>query len=178
MAIDTQVPEPWQDALVRHAEALGLAERASALLAEHEARTAALAARTGDPGATEVSLVSVVAGDGVGVIGSGRAAGRLVEDLGFARPPAQRDVENFLFPSPEEYALLDGDLLLVHSYGDPAETGALLAGFEASPLYPTLSAVRAGRVVEVGPHWFFHGPIAAGLMLDDLEGAGVLPDGA
>ncbi|MBW0093859.1 hypothetical protein I4I73_16190 [Pseudonocardia sp. KRD-184] len=26
-----------------------------------------------------------------------------------------------------------------------------------------------GAVVEVGQHWFFHGPIAARLMLDDLE---------
>lgn len=34
---------------------------------------------------------------------------------------------------------------------------------------PTLAATRNGRIVEVGPHWFFHGPVAATLMLGDLE---------
>lgn len=169
VAIDTQVPEPWQRAVTRHAEALGVSGAAATMIAEYDARVAALAAAVGDPGALEVSLVSVLAGDGVGVIGEGRTAGALLRDVGFARPAGQRGVENFLFPSPEEYALLDGDLVLVHSYGDAAEVAGLRSALEASPLYPTLGAVRSGAVVEVGQHWFFHGPIAARLMLDDLE---------
>jgi iron complex transport system substrate-binding protein len=169
VAIDTQVPEPWQRATRRHAEALGVPEKASAMVAEYDARVTALAARIGDPGAMEVSLVSILPGDGVGVIGDGRAAGALLRDVGFARPAAQRGVENFLFPSPEEYAMLDGDLLLVNAYGDDAEVADLRAELESSPLYPTLEAVRTGQVADVGTHWFFHGPIAARLMLGDLE---------
>lgn len=169
VAIDTQVPEPWQRATLRHAEALGVPEKATAMVADYDARVAALAAAIGDPGAIEVSLVSIVAGDGVGVIGDGRAAGALLRDIGFARPAGQRGVENFLFPSAEEYAVLDGDLLLVNTFGEGAEVADLRQGLEGSPLYPTLGAVRNGMVADVGPHWFFHGPIAARLMLDDLE---------
>jgi iron complex transport system substrate-binding protein len=169
VAIDTQVPEPWQRATLRHGEALGASQRAADLVAEHDARVAALAAAVGDPAAVEVSLVSIVGGDGVGVVGDGRTAGALLRDVGFARPAGQRGIENFLFPSPEEYAVLDGDLLLVSTFGDGAEVADLRAALTSSPVYPTLRAVRTGAVVDVGPHWFFHGPIAAGLVLDDLE---------
>lgn len=169
VAIDTQVPEPWQRATLRHAEALGVPEKARALVADYDARVAALAAAIGDLGAIEISLVSILAGDGVGIIGDGRTAGALLRDVGFSRPAGQRGIENFLFPSAEEYTLLDGDLLLVNTFGDSAEVADLRAGLESSPLYPTLQAVRTGMVADVGPHWFFHGPIAARLMLDDLE---------
>ncbi len=169
VAIDTQVPETWQRATTRHAEALGVPEKAEALIAEYEARVDALRTVIGDPASMEISLVSILAGDGVGIIGDGRTAGALLRDVGFSRPAGQRDIENFLFPSPEQFDLLDGDLMLVNSFGAAAEVADLRRELEESPLYPTLDVVQDDEVVEVGPHWFFHGPIAARLMLEDLE---------
>lgn len=169
VGINTQVPETWQRATTRHAEALGVPEKAAALIADYEARVDALREAIGDPQSTQISLVSVLAGDGVGIIGEGRTAGALLQDIGFARPEGQRGIENFLFPSPEEFALLDGDLMLLNSFGPADEVADLRAELEDAPLYPTLDVVQEDNVEEVGPHWFFHGPIAARLMLDDLE---------
>lgn len=169
LAINTQVPESWQRATTRHAEALGVPEKAEALIAEYEDRVAALREVIGDPQSTEISLVSVLAGDGVGIIGDGRTAGALLRDVGFARPEGQRGIENFLFPSTENFDLLDGDLMLLNSFGPADEVADLRAELEEAPLYPTLSVVEEENVEEVGPHWFFHGPIAARMMLEDLE---------
>ena len=169
VAIDTQVPVSWQDAVTRHAEALGLEEAAASAIEEYDDRVTALGEAIGDPGATEVSLVSILAGDGVGIIGDERTAGALLLDVGFSRPEGQRGIENFEFPSPEEFGLLDGDVMLVNAFGDPAEVERLRGELEASPLYPLLPVVQAGEVVDVGVHWFFHGPLAAELMLTDLE---------
>ncbi len=169
VAIDTQVPVSWQEAVTRHAEALGLEETATSAIEEYDDRVAALREAVGDPAETEVSLVSILAGDGVGVIGDERTAGALLLDVGFSRPEGQRGIENFEFPSPEEYGLLDGDVMLVNAFGDPGEVERLRAELRSSPLYPLLPVVQAGEVVEVAVHWFFHGPPAAELMLSDLE---------
>ena len=169
VAIDTQVPVSWQEAVTRHADALGLEEAASSAIEEYDSRVAALGEAIGDPAATEVSLVSILAGDGVGIIGDERTAGALLRDVGFSRPAGQQGIENFEFPSPEELGLLDGDVMLVNAFGDPAEVERLRGELESSPLYPLLPVVQAGRVVDVGVHWFFHGPLAAELMLSDLE---------
>ena len=169
VAIDTQVPVSWQEAVTRHADALGLEEAASSAIEEYDSRVAALGEAIGDPGATEVSLVSILAGDGVGIIGDERTAGALLLDVGFTRPDGQRGIENFEFPSPEEFGLLDGDVMLVNAFGEPAEVARLRGELESSPLYPLLPVVQAGEVVDVGVHWFFHGPLAAELMLSDLE---------
>ncbi len=169
VAIDTQVPVSWQEAVTRHADALGLEEAAASAIEEYDSRVAALGEAIGDPAATEVSLVSILAGDGVGIIGDDRTAGALLRDVGFSRPAGQQGIENFEFPSPEEIGLLDGDVMLVNAFGDPAEVERLRGELEASPLYPLLPVVQAGGVVDVGVHWFFHGPLAAELMLSDLE---------
>ncbi|RBY90166.1 hypothetical protein DQ244_11895 [Blastococcus sp. TBT05-19] len=169
VAIDTQVPVAWQDAVTRHADALGLEDRAAEALEEYDRRVAALGEAIGSPGDTEVSLVSILAGDGVGIIGDRRAAGALLLDVGFSRPAAQQGIENFEFPSAEEFGRLDGDVLLVNAFGEPAEVDRLRRELESSPLYPLLSAVQGGSVIDVGVHWFFHGPLATELMLTDLE---------
>jgi iron complex transport system substrate-binding protein len=169
VAINTQVPVSWQEAVTRHAEALGLEDTASAAIEEYDTRVAALTEAIGNPGETEVSLVSILAGDGVGIIGDKRTAGALLLDVGFSRPASQQGIENFEFPSPEQFAILDGDLMLVNAFGDQEEVDRLRGELESSALYPTLEVVKAGNVVDVGVHWFFHGPLAAELMLSDLE---------
>jgi iron complex transport system substrate-binding protein len=169
VAINTQVPVSWQEAVSRHAEALGLDDAATAAIDDYDTRVAALAESIGNPADTEVSLVSILAGDGVGIIGDKRTAGALLLDVGFSRPEPQQGIENFEFPSPELFAILDGDVMLVNAFGDPEEVERLRAELEGSPLYPTLAVVQAGNVMDVGVHWFFHGPIAAQLMLTDLE---------
>ena len=113
--------------------------------------------------------MSILAGDGLGVSGDQRTAGALLLDVGFGRPAAQQGIENFQFPSAEQFGVLDGDVMLVNAFGEQDEVDRLRAELEASPLYPGLSVVQAGQVVDVGVHWFFHGPLAAELMLADLE---------
>jgi len=169
VAINTQVPVSWQEAVTRHAEALGMEDAAATAIEEYDTRVAALSEAIGDPAATEVSLVSILAGDGVGIIGDKRTAGALLLDVGFSRPEAQQGIENFEFPSPEQFAILDGDLMLVNAFGDEEEVERLRGELESSALYPTLAVVQAGNVKDVGVHWFFHGPLAAELMLSDLE---------
>ncbi|MFV0308292.1 MAG: ABC transporter substrate-binding protein [Desertimonas sp.] len=118
---------------------------------------------------------------------------RVIADLGFPRPPAQdREGSGHSEPvSLEELALIDGDWMFFGTLGDASGEGpggsgesntgvaaseVALERAEATPGFTALGAFESGHVVAVdGSAWMSAGgPIAAGLIVDDVVSAMVI----
>lgn len=160
----------WKENLQLEAEALGRAEAGEQLLTDYEDRLAAL--RDDSPvdlGEIEVSVVRFLEGD-VRIYQKASFIGVILEDAGLSRPPAQ-DVDEFaiLGVSLEQAALMDGDIMFVTVYGDPADTE--IERFRSDPVWSTLNVVQAGNVHQVQDAYWIVGTgiIAASLVIDDLE---------
>lgn len=135
------------------AAALGREAEAEAVIGAFDERRAARLREIGEIG--DVSVVLGIGGQQFRVYqptGSSvarwlaEAGGRLVPDLASA---VGEPYENELVViSPENLGQITGDTIVVmHNTGAAGE--AALAELEGSPLWPTLPAVRAGRVVKV-----------------------------
>ena len=169
----TVVPETpafgdWERPALAYADALGRADEAQALLDELDARAAELEGRVDDPG---TAVVARWMPNGPIVMSSSLMAGRLVEATG-DELPAVADVTDAPHTDPlslENLGAVDADVLYVATLNEDGE--AALAAAQASPAFARLAAARAGRVHAVdGSTWTSAaGPVAAGLVLDDLE---------
>jgi iron complex transport system substrate-binding protein len=156
----------WKENLAVHGEALGREQEAAELLAAYEARAKDVGATL--PEGQTVSIVRFVPGE-IRLYANESFIGTVLEDAGIARPPVQ-DVDEFdVVVSAEQVDQAAGDLIVVGTYGDPAETDgpAVLGG----PLWQRLPAVQTGDVHEVDDDvWFLGiGIGAADRVLDDLE---------
>ncbi len=158
----------WQQNFLLDAEALGKPAEAQRILGEYRQRAAAIGAQAGDPGRTRVSMMRFVPGD-IRLYGKGSFVGSILADAGFARPQNQQADATFTRVSREQVGQADGDLLFYAAYGDNAREQ--MNDVIHSPQWPALGAVRAGKAVEVPDGtWFLGlGPIAANLVLDDLQ---------
>lgn len=160
----------WKETLLLAAEALGEPERAQQLLADYEMRAAAVgeAVADGEPGSVEVSVVRFLPGQ-IRLYGEASFIGTVLDDAGFARPPAQQVAETFVEASPEQVGLADGDVLFTAVYGDAADTD--VDAVTAGPVWQALPVVQRGDVHEVSDDtWMLGiGVTAAGLVLDDIE---------
>ncbi|TQM11993.1 ABC transporter substrate-binding protein [Pseudonocardia kunmingensis] len=128
---------------------MGLADRAAGALAAVHARAAEIAARLRAGRPPTVSVLSPgLDGASLHVLGTATPAGAVVEELGLARPAAQRDLTDperpFLPVSAERFTEHDADLVLLLT--GPTANPAFLRD---QPLWQRLGAVREGRVVEV-----------------------------
>jgi ABC-type Fe3+-hydroxamate transport system substrate-binding protein len=131
------------------AAGMGHADRADAVLAAVHARTAQVAARLREGRPPRVSVLSPgLDGASLHVLGTATPAGAVVEELGLARPAAQRGLTDparpYLPVSAERFTEHDADLVLLLT--GPTANPAFLRD---QPLWQRLDAVRAGRVVEV-----------------------------
>ena len=127
-------------------------ERADALLAEYDAAVGAVADAV-DVSST-VSIITVYAGESVAIWTDGPVnIPATAIDAGLTLSPGPGDLEGVdgnarLYISPEELGLIDGDAILMLQTSTVEGEDESVAGVMASPLWATLPAVRADRVVE------------------------------
>jgi len=173
VAVDDEDSGMWREIHTRVADVLGEAAAGERTLAEYDRRAEELGRRLED---VEVSVIRP-RDDGIRLYGNAFFCGKVLQDVGLPRPPAQ-DVndEEPLDVSKELIERADGDVIFVWSYDE--EEQELAAELKMDPLWSTLRAVREDRIYEVGPHWYGSGPIAANAILDDLERYLLLREGA
>jgi iron complex transport system substrate-binding protein len=172
-------PGDWRARLRFAASVLGHTELVETLIADFEARLDEVRALLGETAEdTTVSLVRTFP-DQIGLVLEGTAGAALLNEVGLARPEAQRvdyeyvlnelDGRPELLISEEELALADADVVFV--FGDAPTL------FE-NALWGAMPAVRAGQVFEVGYYWWGDSLLSAHDMLDDLflYVAGVEPE--
>lgn len=158
----------WKENFLLDARALGMEDKARRVLDEYEQRATQLGRQIGDPAAISVSLVRFMP-EQIRLYAKGSFIGTVLADVGFSRPQSQQADKTFVEVSAEQVALADGDVIFVSSYGPADETA--LPSVTGGPVWQTLGAVKAGKVQVVpDDHWMLGiGPVAAQLVLDDLE---------
>ena len=157
----------WKENLRIAGEALGRSADAERILADHQTAAQEIGRRFGDPAATAVSMVRFIPGS-IRLYGTGSFIGTILADAGFARPAVQQVDTTFVEVAPEQVGQAEGDLVFYAAFGD--QGAADLAAVTAGPLWQSLPAVTGGRAHQVSDDlWYLGiGPIAAGLVLDEL----------
>ena len=158
----------WELTVRLHGEALGRTNDAERLLIDWDRRVAALRSRLGDNAPdTQVSVV-LVGRSGILIAGGDSFPGRVLSDVGLARPPSQDGVRESETVSPDQIPALDGTVLLLSVAPDAEDR---LRELEADPRWRALRAVRSGAVerVDAGTWWSGGGVLAARAALRDLE---------
>lgn len=161
----------WQENFALYAEALGREEEGAAVLDAFAARTAAIGERLGERTQEEISLVRFMP-QATRIYYTDTFAGIILDQIGFARPPAQ-DKEAFAEQvTKERIPEMEGDRLFYFVY-ETGEGDALAAETDwmDEPLWQALEVVKAGNVHRVDDAvWNTAGGVlAANRMLDDLE---------
>lgn len=172
--VSFKVGEPWQDSFRRVAAAIGRPMQAQQFIDRYRQRVADLSARPRQAGQT-VSIVRLSPNGPLYMLGDA-FAGRVLADLGFARPPAQQQPGAGHAPplSREKLDDIDADWLFIGNFTpDPHGVTAL----RGEPAFATLRAARRGQVREVDASLWtvIGGPLAALAVLDDVERF-ILPD--
>ncbi|MBW0101188.1 ABC transporter substrate-binding protein [Pseudonocardia sp. KRD291] len=155
--------DAWKDNLRLYADALGRAPQAQRLLTAYQTRTSELGRRV-NAAQTTVSVIRQTPED-LRLYGPRSFVGSVLTDTGFARPEIVRSAPKaFVEIGPEQIGQADADVVYATTYGNVPK-------LSASPLWRSLSAVRAGRAFEVpDDSWMLAiGPTGANLVLDDLE---------
>ncbi|MEM7287707.1 MAG: iron-siderophore ABC transporter substrate-binding protein [Actinomycetota bacterium] len=169
----------WRGNAERIGIAVGIEDEMAAALADYDARVAQLQTDLGDTLDTEVSVVRAL-GQLIRLHTRFHFAGQVLDDVGFARPEAQRtdDPEVRLVQiSLEELPQADGDVMFVFGAGSLGSLGGdevseVVQAILDHPLYPTLAVAQSDAVFVVDPlGWQQGGLPAANLILDDLEEA-------
>ncbi|MEM9042821.1 MAG: ABC transporter substrate-binding protein [Actinomycetota bacterium] len=159
--VDVTTATPWRQSLRLIAEAGGVPDRADARIAAADAAIDdAATSLSDDQKALEISVVRCFNGQCRYLPGGTSFSGQVLDEVGVARPAIQAsDPEGraFVNVSPEQYDLLGGDVIVL--FGTDAE--AELAQLRDNPLWNTLEAVQAGRVVEVDATPWFTGNVLA-----------------
>jgi ABC-type Fe3+-hydroxamate transport system substrate-binding protein len=158
----------WELTVRLHGEALGRTNDAERLLIDWDRRVAALRKTLGDEAAeTEVSVMLVTRG-GILMAGGESFPGRVLSDVGLARPGSQDGVREFETVASDQIPALDADVILL-AVGPGAESR--FAELRENRLWNQLGAVRAGAVerVDAGTWWSGGGILAARAALEDLE---------
>jgi len=144
------------------------AAEAESLLVDYDARAADIAARLAAlDTAPQVSLVRF-GPDRIVIYEKQIFAGSVLADAGVTRPPAQDKDARSEQISPEQLALIDGDLLLTVA-ANPDES--ILAELQTNPLWSQLRAVQTEQVYPVSYDSWVGGWTITGanLILDDVE---------
>ncbi|RKT83014.1 iron complex transport system substrate-binding protein [Saccharopolyspora antimicrobica] len=162
------VGKTWKENFLLDADALGKKAEAQQILDAYQQRAAEIGRQVGDPGAQRISMLRFIPGD-IRLYNKGSFIGTILADAGFSRPANQEADTTHTKISREQIAQADGDQLFYAAYGDSAREQ--MNDVVGSVQWTTLGAVRAGKAVEVSDDtWFLGlGPIAANLVLDDLQ---------
>jgi iron complex transport system substrate-binding protein len=159
----------WKENFRLAGEALGMSEEADRVLTDYQQHAQETGARFGDPSQVTVSMVRFMPG-GIRLYGEGSFIGTVLADAGFARPPEQQVDKTFVEVGQEQIGLAEADHVFYAAFGPEGQDGQ--AAITAGPLWQSLPAVVEGRAHEVSDDlWYLGiGPIAAGLVLEDLAG--------
>ncbi|KQZ11836.1 hypothetical protein ASD19_00725 [Microbacterium sp. Root53] len=172
----------WKENVGVYAEALCLEDEGAEIVADYEARAAEIGAALDEAGQgdTEVSIIRFMP-DQVRIYLTG-FPGSVVRDTGLQRPEAQTVAdweasEQLIEISEERIPEMDGDVIFEMVSADHyAQQGTQtvdeqIERWTSTELWQGLSAVKAGKVVEVDEsHWNLGGGIgAANALLADLE---------
>ena len=160
----------WKLNLRLHGEALGRTNDAEELLIDWDRRTARLRRSLGDRAAeTKVSVVRVLPRE-LRTTGVDSFAGKVLGDIGLARPTAQNALRQSQRVSLDKPRIIDGDVLLLSV---APGGGTALRRLQSDPRWRRLRVVRSGHVVRVADSswWAPGGILAARAALRDLEGA-------
>lgn len=165
-----ETDEDWKQAHLKFSEALGEAEEGERVLAEYERRAREL----GDTFRGEDIEVSIVRprSDVVRLYTGASFAGTVIRDAGLsvAPVPGVGEGEVLLDTSRERLDLAEADAVFVWAYeGTPQDEEETIDELLNDPLFQRLEVVRREEVYEVGKHWLGLGPLAANLVLDDIE---------
>jgi iron complex transport system substrate-binding protein len=158
----------WELTVRLHGEALGRTNDAERLLVDWDRRVAAARSKIGkDVDETEVSVV-LVTRTGFLMAGGESFPGKVLSDVGLARPPSQDGIREQETVVRDQILALDGDVILL-SVAPGAEDNA--SRLEDSDRWKGLRAVRSGAVerVDAGTWWTGGGIPAARAALEDLE---------
>jgi iron complex transport system substrate-binding protein len=158
----------WELTVRLHGEALGRTNDAERLLIDWDRRVATARSQLGrDVDETEVSVVLVTRA-GILMAGAESFPGKVLSDVGLARPPSQDGIREQETVAPEQIPALDGDVILL-SVAPGAEANA--TRLEDGDRWKRLRAVRSGAVqrVDAGTWWTGGGILAARAALEDLK---------
>jgi iron-siderophore transport system substrate-binding protein len=158
----------WELTVRLHGEALGRTNDAERLLIDWDRRVATARSQLGrDVDETEVSVVLVTRA-GILMAGAESFPGKVLSDVGLARPPSQDGIREQETVAPEQIPALDGDVILL-SVAPGAEANA--NRLEDGDRWKRLRAVRSGAVqrVDAGTWWTGGGILAARAALEDLK---------
>lgn len=160
----------WQENFQLYAEALGRSDQAERLLQNYRQRVQQLQDTIDQPQALEISVL-IIPNSVVRAYTRGSFSGSILQDIGFSRPPAQDDPEEYALElSPEALDTLDGDyIFLVYSTSRPGRLSK--AEFVTHPIWSRLEAVQQDNVCEVSAQAWIGGRsiLAANQILTDVE---------
>ena len=161
----------WQINFEFYANALGKSEQGEQILGEFDDRVAAIGDALGDAVNEEISLVRFMSGM-TRIYYNDTFAGLILNQIGFARPPAQDRAEFADDVGKERIPDFEGDRLFYFVYETGNGEGTSRADeWMSDPLWNNLEVVQAGKVHAVDDAIWntAGGVIAANLMLDDIE---------
>jgi len=163
------VSEGWKDFLRATAEVLGKTQAAETLLSKYHQRTQEFKQKMGDRASNiQVSVINPMP-EGPRLIYRDTFCGKIIQDVGLARPPEQ-DKDGYASDplSLEFIPQMSGDVIFVISFKD-RESLELIEKLKNHPLWSQLEAVKQGEVYPVNAeHWYGSDIITANLILDDL----------
>ncbi|MBB4931169.1 iron complex transport system substrate-binding protein [Lipingzhangella halophila] len=165
----------WKEHLTDVAEVLNAEDKADEVVDDYNERVAEVADAIGDPGGIEVSVVRFHAEE-LRLEVRNSFTGRIVDDVGLARPEVQ-DVEEegsgYLPISLERLPDADGDAMFAFTIADSdTEQPDLLKQARGNPLWEDLDVVSDDEVYPVDyTTWISTNYIGAHAVLDDLEEA-------
>jgi len=163
--------ENWKQYFNFVAKTLDREQEAEQVWKHYDQRVAELKAKLEDTYKDKtISFIFFCCG---GILSERSFSGSVLNDVGLKRPASQSDpsgsMRGFTF-SEERLDLVEGDVMFVAVYGGK-ETGERdLKRLQKSSLWSKLSVVQRNRVYYIDPDiWRARTPIAAELILDDLE---------
>ena len=161
----------WQDNLQFYADVIGKSAEGKAALAGLAARTTAIHDALGDAVNETISLVRF-SPNRTRIYYRQNFGGLILDQIGFARPPAQDRDEFAEEVTKERIPEMDADRIFYFSSDlNDDEATANLNDWLNDPLWLNLDAVKAGKAQRISEIiWNSAGGIyAAHLMLDDIE---------
>jgi iron complex transport system substrate-binding protein len=163
-------PPTWQKHLNDVAKLLDKEKESKQLIDAYWQRIDLLKQALGSRQQLQVSVVSVDSTYGIFIYGRNHPVGRVLEDIGLQRPPAQSgDFYTKDGISLEFLSDIDGDITFISSLGG-ASAKETLEKLQANPLWQRLKAVQQNKVYLVdSAHWYAFDVLAMNAVLDDLE---------
>ncbi|MFR9723737.1 ABC transporter substrate-binding protein [Streptomyces sp. MS19] len=168
------VGAPWKENFALHAQALGRADEAQAVVDAYDEHVAQVTEALGGAEATaetEVSMLRFIEGANTRLYGRENFIGSILADVGLGRPAITDEApDGFAVEiSPEQVDQADADVIYYTSYGSADASGEEAA--VGGPLWDDLTAVRNDRAFPVDDDlWFLGiGYEAADQILTELQ---------